>query len=723
MTNEATAYAWDEDAEGIVTITMDDPHAAVNTMNAHFTSALTATVERLEAERDRIAGVILASAKRSWFAGGDLNLLRAADPARAAEETAHINGVKALLRRLERLGKPVVAALNGTALGGGMEVALACHHRIAAEDARGAQFGLPEVSLGLLPGGGGITRTVRLVGLQKALQEVILPATKFSAAGAVAVGIVDELAPAADLHRRARAWIAANPRPVVPWDEPGFRLPGGTPASPTVAAMLPALPALLRAQVKGAPVPAPRAAMAAAVEGAYVDVDTASLIETRYLVSLTHGQVAKNMISAFFFDMQHIASGGSRPAGQEKQVTRTLGVIGAGMMGAGIAYVAAKSGIDVVLKDVSLASAERGKDYARGLEATALERAKTTPERSAALLDRIRTTVDAADFAEVDLVIEAVFESVPIKQAVFRDVEHVVASGAVLGSNTSTLPIRDLAAGVDHAADVVGIHFFSPVDRMPLVEIVRGAQTSDRALAKAFDFVQQIRKTPIVVNDSRAFFTSRVIGRFTSEAVAAVGEGIEPTSVEQAALQAGYPAGALQLLDELTLSLTQRIRRETQAAVVAEGGVSESHPADAVIDFMVDEAERPGRRAGAGFYDYVDGRRSGIWPGLRERFASGSTSIPFIDLQERMLFAEALDAVACLDEGVLTSAEDGNIGSILGIGFPAWTGGVLRYIDQYAGGVAGFVARADELADRYGERFRPPASLIARATAEIAGEE
>jgi len=711
-------YAWEQDADGDVIITLDDPDSTVNTMNPHFVAALKATADRLEAERDGIRGVVLVSAKRSWFAGGDLNLLRAADPAKAAEETAHIDAVKADMRRLELFGRPVVAAMNGTALGGGLEVALAAHHRIAA-DVRGAQFGVPEVSLGLLPGGGGITRLVRMLGLQKALTDVILPATKFSPSDALAVGIVDALVPTPDeLVPAAKAWIAANPAPVKPWDEKGFRIPGGAPTSPSLAGALPAFPASLRKQLKGAPLPAPRAAMAAAVEGAYVDFDTASKVETRYLVELTHGQVAKNMIKAFFFDLQHINAGGSRPQGIPTYRAEKLGVIGAGMMGAAIAYVSAKAGIEVVLKDVSLETAEKGKDYARGLEDKALARGRTTAEKSAALLARIHPTADAGDFAGVDFVIEAVFEAVPVKQAVFQEIQHVVRPDAVLGSNTSTLPITELAEGVERTDDFIGIHFFSPVDKMPLVEIVRGERTSDEVLAKTFDFVQQIRKTPIVVNDARGFFTSRVIGRFIAEAVAAVGEGVEPASVEQAALQAGYPAGALQLLDELTISLSRKIRLETRAAEEASGGVWDEHPSEAVMDWMVVDARRIGRRERQGFYDYDEnGRRVGIWPGLREKYRSGRTVLPFEDLQERMLFAEALDTIACLDAGVLTSVPDANIGSIYGIGFPAWTGGVLQYVNQYDGGLDGFIARSRELAERYGDRFLPPASLLAKAEA------
>ncbi|WP_434965233.1 3-hydroxyacyl-CoA dehydrogenase NAD-binding domain-containing protein [Brevibacterium casei] len=713
MTN--AEYSRTTDADGIVTIVLDDPDSSVNTMNDHFGAALEETVDWLEANVDDITGVVLTSAKKSFFAGGDLERLRRADPDNSEAETAQVEHIKALLRRLETLGKPVVAALNGAALGGGLEIALATHHRIAADDVKSARFGLPEVTLGLLPGGGGVSRVVRMLGLQDALQKVILPGAKFTAADAQALGLVDELAPAAELEDRAKAWIKANPEAVQPWDVKGFTIPGGAPSSPKIAMMLPALPATLRRQTKGAPMPAPRAAMAAAVEGALVDIDTALTVETRYFVSLTHTQVAKNMIKAFFFDLGHINSGGSRPDGYEPRPVTKLGVLGAGMMGAAIAYTAARAGIDVVLKDVELANAEKGKDYARKREETALAKGKTTPEKSEAVLARIHPSASVDDFAGVDFVIEAVFESVPVKQQVFGEIQDVVNPDAVLGSNTSTLPITELATGVERDKDFIGVHFFSPADKMPLVEIITGENTSDETLARTFDFVQQIRKTPIVVTDSRGFFTSRVIGTFIAEAVAAVGEGVEPSSVEQAALQAGYPTGALQLLDELTLTLSQKIRQETRAAVEAAGGTWDEHPSEAVIDWMVEQG-RIGRKDGAGFYEYDEtGKRTHLWQGVREHFKSGSTTEPFADLQERMLFAEAIETIKCLDEGVLTSVPDANIGSIYGIGFPAWTGGVLQYVNQYEGGLAGFVERAKELAATYGERFTPPASLVERA--------
>ncbi|WP_197318499.1 3-hydroxyacyl-CoA dehydrogenase NAD-binding domain-containing protein [Saccharomonospora sp. NB11] len=713
---ESKTIRWEQDSDGIVVLTLDDPNQSANTMNADFRESLRVTVDRLEAEQDSITGVVLTSAKKTFFAGGDLNDLIKATPDDAAGITEMTNAMKQDLRRLETLGKPVVAAINGAALGGGLEIALACHRRIVA-DVRGVQIGLPEVSLGLLPGGGGIVRTVRLLGIQNAVLNVLVQGQRHRPAKALELGLVHELVGSVDeLLPKAKEWIKANPEAQQPWDVKGYKIPGGSPSNPKFAANLPAFPATLRKQLKGAPMPAPRAILAAAVEGAQVDVDTAFKIETRYFVSLVTGQVAKNMTKAFFFDLQHINSGGSRPDGFEKYTARKVGVLGAGMMGAGIAYVSAKAGIEVVLKDVSKENAEKGKDYARKLEEKALKRGKTTEEKSKALLDRIKTTGDAADFEGVDFVIEAVFESTELKHKVFGEIEKIVEPDAVLGSNTSTLPITTLAEGVERQEDFIGIHFFSPVDKMPLVEIIRGEKTSDATLAKVFDYTLQIKKTPIVVNDSRGFFTSRVIGTFLNEAVAAVGEGVEPATIEQAGAQAGYPAPPLQLMDELTLTLPRKIRNETKAAVEAAGGTWTPHPSEAVIDRMLDEFDRKGRSSGAGFYEYDEnGKRAGLWPGLREAFNSGSGEVSFTDLQERMLFAEALETVKCFDEGVLNSVQDANIGSIFGIGFPAWTGGVIQYINQYEGGLKGFVARARELAERYGSHFEPPASLVEKA--------
>lgn len=713
---QSTTIRWEMDATGVLTLVLDDPNQSANTMNQAFKDSIAAIADRAEAEKDSIRGIIYTSAKKTFFAGGDLKDMMQAGPENAQDAFEAGVAIKGSLRRIETLGKPVVAALNGAALGGGYEIALASHHRVAL-DAPGSKIGLPEVTLGLLPAGGGVTRTVRLMGIADALLKVLLQGTQYSPKRALENGLVHEVAATREeMIEKARAFIDANPESAQPWDKPGYRIPGGTPANPKFAANLPAFPANLKKQINGAPYPAPRNILAAAVEGSQVDFETALTIEARYFTELVTGQTAKNMIQAFFFDLQAVNSGANRPKGIEARQVRKAAVLGAGMMGAGIAYSCARAGIEVVLKDVSAEAAAKGKAYSEKLCAKAVQRGRTTQEKADALLARITPTADPQDLAGCDAVIEAVFEDTSLKHKVFQEIQDVIEPDALLCSNTSTLPITQLAEGVTRPVDFIGLHFFSPVDKMPLVEIIKGERTGDEALARAFDLVRQINKTPIVVNDSRGFFTSRVIGHFINEGVAMVGEGIEPASVEQAAAQAGYPAKVLSLMDELTLTLPRKIRGETKRAVEEAGGTWAGHPSDSVIDRMIDEFERPGRSGGAGFYDYVDGKRAGLWPGLREHFTKPGTQIPFEDMQERMLFSEALDTVRLVEEGVLTSVADANIGSIFGIGFPGWTGGVLQYINGYEGGLPGFVARARELADRYGERFTPPALLVEKAS-------
>ncbi|SFH13761.1 3-hydroxyacyl-CoA dehydrogenase NAD-binding domain-containing protein [Streptomyces mirabilis] len=712
---EQNHIRWEQGTDRIAVLTMDAPGQSANTMNSAFIEAFAEILDRLEAERDSLPGVVITSAKKTFFAGGDLNELIKAGPEDAADMLVFVTRMKTQLRRLENLGRPVVAALGGAALGGGLEIALACHHRITL-DAKGSVFGLPEVTLGLLPGAGGVVRTVRLLGITDALTKVLLEGQRHTPAKALEIGLVDEVvATPEELLARARQWVLEHPDAVQPWDAKGYRIPGGTPSDRALAANLPAFPANLRKQLKGANYPAPRNILAAAVEGAQVDLDTAFTIESRYFVELVTGQISKNMTKGFFFDTQHINAGGSRPAGFDTWRANKVGVLGAGMMGAGIAYVCARGGMQVVLKDVSVEAAEKGKAHSARLLDEAVSRGRTTHEQADATLARITPTKRPADLADCDLVIEAVFESPDLKRQVFQEIQDVVEPGALLASNTSTLPITDLGESVKGQENFIGLHFFSPVDKMPLLEIVVGNKTSDTALARAFDVARQIGKTPIVVNDSRGFFTSRVIGRFLDEAVAMVGEGIHPASVEQAGSQAGYPTPPLQLVDELTLTLTRKIREEFKAATRAEGRVWKSHGSEPVIDHLIDRYDRKGRSSGAGFYDYTEGKRAGLWPGLVEHFTKPGHEIPFRDMQERMLFAEALETVRCFDEGVLRSVPDANVGSLLGIGFPAWTGGVIQYINQYKGGLAGFVARARQLAKEYGERFVPPASLVAKA--------
>jgi 3-hydroxyacyl-CoA dehydrogenase/enoyl-CoA hydratase/3-hydroxybutyryl-CoA epimerase len=711
---------WTQDADGIVTLTMDDPNQSANTLNDTYVTSMNATVERLVAEQDNITGVVLTSAKKTFFAGGDLNDLMAAGPEDAQRLYDMANEIKAALRTLETFGRPVVAALNGAALGGGLEIALSTHHRIAA-DVPSSRIGLPEVTLGLLPGGGGLVRTVRMFGVTEALQKILGQGQRYRPAQALEVGLVDEVVVPADLIQASKNWIKAHPEVQQPWDTPGYKIPGGTPTEGALADTLPLLPATLRKQLKGANYPAPRAILAAAVESTQVDFENAQLIESRHLVELATGQVSTNMIKAFFFDMQHITSGGSRPEGFEKYTPLKAGVLGAGMMGAAIAYVCAKAGIEVVLKDVTVENAERGKGYSKDILDRSLAKGRTTQHEADALLVAITPTADPNDLAGCDLIIEAVFEDVDLKHRVFQEIEDLVPEGTLLGSNTSSLPITELAEGVKKPEDFIGLHFFSPVEKMPLLEIVVGEKTSDETLAKAFDVAQRIGKTPIVVNDSRGFFTTRVISAFLNEAQAMVAEGISAASVEQAGLQAGYPAPPLQLTDELTFGTMSRIQKATKAGYEAEGRADEyfDHPGYAVIDRMIEEFDRNGKSSGQGFYDYTDGQRTGLWPGLAEHFGSGTHKIPLRDMIERMLFAEAIETVKCFDEGVLRSVADANVGSLLGIGFPGWTGGVVQYINGYKGGPAGFVARAKELADAYGPQFTPPGSLV--AVAQIGG--
>ncbi len=700
-----STIAYHRDDDGVVTLTLDDPGQSANTMNRAYAAAMTAAVDRLVAERDTVTGVIVTSAKPTFFAGGDLPEMIRATPDDAPALTALLTTIKRDLRRLETLGRPVVAAINGAALGGGLEIALACHHRIAL-DAPGSRLGLPEVTLGLLPGAGGVTRTVRLLGLADALTTVLLTGRQMRPAEAHAAGLVHEVvATPAEMIDRARQWIAANPGAAQPWDRPGYRMPGGTPASRSLAAQLPAFPATLRKRLKGARMPAPEAILAAAVEGAQVDLETALTVETRYLVSLLTSQIAKNMMGAFFFDLKAVNGGASRPAGVRADPVRRVAVLGAGMMGAGIAYACARAGLEVVVRDVTEEAAAHARRHAEKL-------ARRRPD-AAAILARITTTADVGALAGCDAVIEAVFEDPELKHAVFAEVEPVLAPDALLASNTSTLPITGLAEGVTRPADFIGMHFFSPVDRMPLLEIVVGARTGDPALARAFDLARRIGKTPIVVDDGRGFFTSRVIGRFLDEAIGMLAEGVPAPAVEQAALQAGYPTGPLALADEVGLTLIRRIRRQFEAADPAFPAL----PAHAVVDLLLDSHDRPGRAGGRGFYDYDAGSRGRLWTGLAPMATAAGRATPFDDLQERMLFAEALNALRCLDEGVLRSEADADVGSLLGIGFPAWTGGVIRYVRQYPGGPAGFAVRARQLAERYGDRFTPPADLADRLAA------
>jgi len=708
-----SAIRYELGSDQILTLTIDMPGQSANTMNAAFRDALSETAAKVKDDLDNIRGIIIASAKKTFFAGGDLKELHKVtrEDARTFEDM--VNGLKSHMRFLETTGKPVVAAINGSALGGGLEIALACHYRVAIND-DSIQLGLPEVTLGLLPGGGGTQRLPRMIGLEAAFP-FLMEGKKVNPKAALKAGIINELADSADdMITKARAFIEANPKCQQPWDQKGFRFPGGAPHHPAMAQKLAIAPAMLKQKTKGC-YPAPERILSAAVEGAQVDFDNGSLIETRYFAELVIGQVAKNMTGTFWFQLNAIKAGGSRPEGVEKETFRKVGVLGAGMMGAGIAYSTATRGIDVVLKDVSVENAEKGKSYSENLLAKKVSRGRMTEEQKADILSRIKATDSSDDLEGCDLVIEAVFEDSGLKAKVTQEAEPKLVANGIFASNTSTIPITQLAGASANAENFIGLHFFSPVDKMQLVEIIVGEKTSDETLARSFDYVQQIGKIPVVVNDSRGFFTSRVFGTFVNEGICMLGEGIHPASIENAGVLAGMPVGPLAISDEVSMTLMQHIRDQSRKDTEAAGGTWNPHPAEAVTDAMVNEHGRKGKAAGAGFYEYPANGKKHLWPELETLFvnAEKARTVKLQELKDRILFIQAIETVRCLEEGVLRTVEDANIGSIFGIGYAPWTGGAIQFINQY--GVRAFTERASALAETYGERFAPPKLLQEKA--------
>ncbi len=690
-------------ADGIATLTFDEPGSPVNTMCLQWQQDLTEATQQVLKDKEAIRGIVLASAKSTFFAGADLKGTMRLQPSDAPAVFREIEQVKKNFRTLETLGKPVVSCLNGSALGGGWEVALIGHHRVAVDNPK-IQFGLPEITLGLIPGASGITKMVRLLGLMGA-QPYILESKLFAPREALELGLVHELVPdAGALRAAALAWIEAHPTAVHPWDEKSYKMPGGTPSNPKVAGMLAVAPAVLKQKTRGL-YPAPEAALAAMVEGAMVDFDTALRIESRYLAKLIVSPVAKNMINTFFFNLNAIKSGQSRPAFEGRFKPRKVGLLGAGMMGAGIAYAQASRGIETVLKDVSAEKAEQGKAYSLKLTQPRVDKGRMSPHDQAALLARITPTASAADLKDCELIIEAVFENRDLKARVTQEAEPMLAAGGFFASNTSTLPISGLAKASARPEKFVGIHFFSPVDKMKLVEIIRGKATDDETVARAFDYVQALGKIPIVVNDSRGFFTSRVFGTFVMEGAAMLGEGIPAPVIEQAGLQAGMPVGPLAVLDETALSLSVHVLDQTRADYRAEGGTYIAAPGELLVERMVKEFDRPGRAAGGGFYDYPadKGAKKTLWPRLAELFGKPGVTWDMQDLKDRLLYRQSVETARCLSEGVLTTVHDANVGSIFGIGFPAWTGGALQFI--YGTGIDTFLHRAEVLASKYGPGF------------------
>jgi 3-hydroxyacyl-CoA dehydrogenase / enoyl-CoA hydratase / 3-hydroxybutyryl-CoA epimerase len=707
-----SVFNYEKDADGIVTVTMD-MNGPVNAMNEEYRQAMAATVDKLEQE-EGLTGVVLASAKKVFFAGGDLNELLAAQKGDEAQFMDMLRNTKGVLRRLEKLPVPVAAAINGAALGGGFEICLCCNYRVAWDN-RAVQLGLPEVSLGLLPGGGGVVRMVKLLGLEKALP-YLLEGKKVAPAKALAegmihatVGSVEELVPA------AKAWILENKgneeAAVQPWDRKGFRVPGGNAGSPQLAQLIMTAPALLRKQTRGL-LPAPEKILDCAVEAARLDLDTALEIESRGLTYLVVTPQAKNMITTFFFGMNKVNGGASRPKEFDKYTTQKVGVLGAGMMGQGIAHVSAMAGIEVVLKDVSVEAAEKGKAYCAALLDKQVSRGRMSEEQKQGILALIKPTANDEDLQGCDLIIEAVFENIDLKHKITKATEGYLAENGVWGSNTSTLPITQLAQASSKPENFIGIHFFSPVDKMPLVEIICGEKTSDEALARAFDYTRQIRKTPIVVNDSLGFFTSRTFGTYLDEGVRLLSEGAHPVQIDAMGRAIGMPVGPLAIYDEVSLELTRKAEETwTEMGVLDKWG--DGTVTREVIATMIGEHGRGGRHHGGGFYEYAADGSKAIWPPLFDIYYKADVEISEQDTKDRLLFRPVIESLKCLETNVLRSVTDGNIGSIMGIGAPVWTGGYIQFVNTY--GAQRFVERCGELAAKYGERFEAPQIAVQHA--------
>jgi 3-hydroxyacyl-CoA dehydrogenase/enoyl-CoA hydratase/3-hydroxybutyryl-CoA epimerase len=704
--NDTIQYAVDKD--GIALLTIDLPGKSMNVLTPELMADLEAQVKRAAGD-GAVKGIVLMSGKKAFIAGADIKEMvtaydRGVTPKEAAGFSMELNRV---LRGIETCGKPVACAINGLALGGGLEVTLACHYRVLASDT-GAVLGFPEVNIGLLPGAGGTQRAPRLIGFRNAAT-MILQCRNQRPRQALEMGLVHEIAPVAEIVERARRWVLEKGDPEQPWDKKKFKFPGGGLAHPMTAQTFMGGNALLARTTKHN-YPAPIAAQSAIFEGCATSFDDGLKIESQYFGTLLAGPVARNMMRTLFVNKGKADKLARRPESVDKSKVRKLGILGAGMMGAGIAFVSAKAGIEVVLLDTSQENAERGKAYSEGLLKKAIERGRSTGEKAAALLDLITPTTSYRDLQGCDLVIEAVFESMDLKADVTHKTEAVVPINCIFASNTSTLPITGLAKASERPEQFIGLHFFSPVDKMPLVEIILGEKTGDEAIARSLDYIQQIRKTPIVVNDSRGFYTSRVFSTYTAEGISMLAEGVKPALIENAAKLAGMPVGPLAVTDEVTIELAYKIGKETAAA---KGIDYPYDTASTAICKMVEQLDRKGKRFGKGFYDYPEDAKKHLWPGLAEHFPPAVEQSGVHELQLRLLTIQALETARCVEEGVVTHAEDGDIGSIFGWGFPPYTGGTLSYIDTV--GIERFVADCDRMADQYGDRFTVSPWLRERA--------
>lgn len=694
-----------ESDHGIITVTIDQTDRKMNVIGDGFNDAFATLTDAFVTDQEA-KGLILTSGKSTFVVGADIDQLATIENAEQAFDL--VEDLKTSLRKLETSGKPVVAAMTGTALGGGLELALACHYRIAIDSPK-TKLGLPEVKLGLLPGGGGTQRLPRLIGIQKAL-ELMTQGKELRPQQAVEIGLIDDIAHDNDeLINKAKAWINDNPKAQQPWDKKGFKIPGGDSKHPKVVQVFSIAPAMANQKSHGN-YPAITHILSSVFEGCLTDIDNGLKIESRFFVACALSDVSKNMINTLWTQLNSIKKGQSRPEGFERSKVSKVGILGAGMMGAGIAYVSAKAGMEVVLLDTAIEGAEKGKNYSTKLLDKAISRGRSTEEKKQALLNKIKTTVSYDDLEGCDLIIEAVFEDVDIKAECTRKSEAVIPDNAIYASNTSTLPITELARASTRPNQFIGLHFFSPVDKMPLVEIIVGEETDDATLAKGFDYVGQIGKTPIVVNDSRGFYTSRVFGTYVSEGIAMLSEGIHPRSIEVAGMKSGMPMPPLALQDEVSLSLSLHVMQQAKKAMEAEGKTYTPHPATAVVEKMVKELGREGKKVSKGFYDYPENGEKHLWPELTDLYPTTDEQPSQQDLVDRLLYVQANETAKCYEENVVRTVADANIGSIFGWGFAPNQGGTLQFINSV--GVDKFVERSRELAKKHGERFAPAQILV-----------
>ena len=705
-----TDFTMQKDADGVAIITWDVPGKSMNVLSLDGAAELDALIDKALAD-DAVKGIVITSGKKDFAAGMDLNVIAAMKDGGAQAVFDGIMGLHHALRKIELAGmdpktktggKPIASALPGTALGIGLELPLATHRIFAAENPK-AKIGLPEIMVGIFPGGGGTTRLVRKLGAMGAAP-FLLEGKLSDPARAKAAGLIDEVA--ADPVAAARAWVlqAGDADLVKPWDAKGYKMPGGEPYHPAGFMTFLGASAMVHGKTLGV-YPAAKALLSAVYEGAMVPFDTALKIEARWFTNVLMNPSSTAMIRSLFINKEALEKGANRPEAPDQRV-RKLGILGAGMMGAGIAYVSAMAGIEVVLIDAAQDAADRGKAHSADLLDKAISRRKATEEKKAEVLARITATTDYAALAGCDLVVEAVFEDPKVKAEVTARAEAAIPADAIFATNTSTLPISDLARASSRPDQFVGIHFFSPVDKMALVEIIKGKRTGPRAVAKALDFVRQIRKTPIVVNDARFFYANRCIIPYINEGIRMVAEGVSPTLVENAAKLMGMPLGPLQLVDETSIDLGVKIAKATRAAM------GDAYPDDAVdaVIFRLADQGRLGRKAKAGFYDYDEGaKRQGLWPGLATEWPEADQQPDLTELQHRLMFAQSLEAVRALQDGVLEDIREGDVGAILGWGFAPWTGGPFGWLDML--GAARAVEIAEGLARKFGPRFAAPQLL------------